>query len=282
MFDPDEYRNEITTRLTEMAICHDTATAALQQLRRHLELRGSIPYPRDAIKQVLVEWINDVLEKVSAAYQGDSDATIDTGRRFPSHFLDVDCKDRNLSRLLRDDEVSLADVVPVFVSEYDFINFAKWLKSRAVELETEGFAAAADTIANAFGLNASHGRTRPPVVKAGRYQFEKLIYGDFSYGYSHSETNGLRQLSSAFRTMELTIGVTGASPSITAVAEAFSESRNGIASRTTFYKESKVAVTVFNGKIVFAIKPEIADATLAFLALHATVPLIGADGKRAA
>lgn len=283
MFDPIAYRNELANRLTTMAACYEVASAAMAQLSGHLDCRGNIPYPRDAIQQILHGWVDDILNLVSEAFKGDSDASITKDRRFPSHFVDVECKSRRLTRLMRDDSASISEIVQVFLSEYDFANFAKWLKSRAEALEAEGISAAADHIANAFGLNASHGRARPPSFKAGRFQFERTIYCGCSYsGYSYDHIRSLRQLTAAFAVMESTIGVDGAMPSLHAITEAFSEAKTALPSRTTFCKETKLSATVYNGKMVFGLTPEIADATLAFLAMHATVSLVGAKQTKAA
>lgn len=264
-------RVDLSQRLSLMVSRFATAKAALDELGRSIDHKSSLPWEKTALEDVFERWLRETIRGFEAEGQGVGKATInpndlDDRCRFP------DTRTRDMNH--RDGIDALGVVSQQIVETYDFELLIEELSRFSDGLEARGLVEAADTIANTLGLNDNHGRQHPP-KKTGRYWLlTKWCYPCSYGGYDYRWVEELVKLGMAFEVAEEDAGLSGLCHSMRNISEAFHGTRETFASRTVIGQGNEVDAVVFKEKLQLRFSHDTGDGLLAFVAMHASVPLV--------
>jgi hypothetical protein len=259
--------DSLSKRLVSMTRAYKACQSTLSQLGRYIKTDCELIDADDALQSCFDRWLNDLLEGLSQAHQGITQAEIEYNSLDELDLTKLRDTCPKLFRFLRDDG-DIETAADRFIKEYKFNKLVVALQRFSSELESNGLRDAADILVNGFNLNARFRDAYAPRKAAKHAVFITSLYT--SYGsYDYRTVESFFRKAKALKIMEADTGVTGLSSSMTAIFEAFSNNSNRpFDSRTVLAKGTKLEAVIFNTKIEFRMDPEAADALLAFVTMH--------------
>lgn len=271
-------KHELSQRLAALKAplaAHQAAAEAL----RHLGLDAGHINAVTAFHKMATRFLQDLDKRLTANHQGLGFAQIN----LQSAEHDFECRRfRHAGAIQQGAEFD--DLVRRLVEYYPFEALADEAIRQSKQLEAKGLADIAYQLGSDLGLFVGFCNRDSPYlpVRGGRFgcnfRLQKSIMGD---RYCHTVAARLDQMARNMATVELEVGVQGMAQSVVNISGFLTGPL--LASRTKVNTGRPIEAVVFNDHMHLRFTPELADALLAFVAMHNArdVELVGLQGTEA-
>lgn len=265
---PKFYSDELSALFHQLAKAHKEAEKSLATLNKITNGNTSLPWVEKLIESTIHYWLKKHLSAISAAYQGNTRESLSLSA-LHSRFFNL----YELAPGLHHNKYSLQEAINKVIECYDFDGLVEHLYELANGLEDLGLTNAASILAKHFNIRAVNHQWYEPKRTQRRYVFCHNLFGRYNLGYSFEFKNMLRELFTVLLVVEKEMGVAGLSSSMENIYSQFNATREEFPSRTTLEKGSPIEMVVFKEHVNFNIKPDAADAILAFIRINSEIEL---------
>lgn len=226
----------------------------------------------DAIAQTINRWLKDLAASLTRDYAGNGLRKIDFagGPGKFSFFIG----EMEVGRQIRKSE-SVHDQLRAVVDNYPFEALAKSSLSQCAVLEERGLQEAADNLASQLRLVDHNNGVS---VKQQRNRLiTSSTFGSFMSslsGYRYGDWDTIETISQLMKVVEAEMGDLGASAALDECVQIMKDAEERHPSRTKLLEGRPVEIVVFKNHMDIRIANDVADTILAFLALHASKPIV--------